>query len=166
MEEIWKTIENYEGLYQVSNLGRVKSLPRNTTRGKILANRIDKKGYHYVSLSKNGKEKPYSIHRLVALSFIENPEGKITVNHKNGIKADNNLLNLEWATRSENQIHAYATGLCKKGEMHGSSKLTEVQAIEIKYGYKNIPYKQIVQIYGITKSQISDIRRGKKWKHI
>lgn len=105
--EIWKDIPEYEGLYQVSNEGRIR---RNGQTRKL---HKDYRGYLTVSLSKHSKMKYYKVHRLVALAFIPNPEGKRTVNHKDGNKENNRLENLEWATHSENIIHANKMGLRK-----------------------------------------------------
>lgn len=125
MEEIWKDIQGYEGLYQVSNLGRVKSLARLDTRGQRVSEKILKlgkhrAGYFRVNLYKNGKMKQYLVHRLVALAFIPNPENKEQVNHIDGNKQNNVIENLEWCTHSENIQHAYRTGLAKGlvGENH------------------------------------------------
>jgi len=102
--EEWKDIEGYEGLYQVSDLGRVRSLPRNTTSGKILKPGTDRKGYLYVILSKNGKAKSHTVHRLVALAFIPNddPEHKTEVNHLNEKKSDCRACNLNWMSHKSN----------------------------------------------------------------
>ena len=101
--EIWKDIEGYEGLYQVSNLGRVKSLNYNRTRKeKILKHGSDKKGYLYVNLCKEGKKRNYRVHRLVAETFIDNLENKPEVNHKDEDKTNNKVENLEWVTSKEN----------------------------------------------------------------
>lgn len=105
--EIWKDIPGYEGLYQVSNLGRVKSL----ITGKKLKELNAATGYLQAVLYKNRIPKRFLIHRLVAETFIKNPNKKPTVNHKNGVKHDNRLKNLEWATYKENMCHAFATGL-------------------------------------------------------
>lgn len=113
MNEIWKDIENYEGLYQVSNLGRVKSLPRNTAHLRIMTPRKDRGGYLYIGLTKNGINKSKKVHRLVAQAFIPNVDNKPTVNHKNGVKTDNNVENLEWATQKEQAQHAVKIGLWK-----------------------------------------------------
>ena len=112
LNEVWKDIPQYEGLYQVSNIGRIKALPRvreNHTHGvwiqpeQIMATRLNEDGYECVSLTKkNGKRKTEKIHRLVALAFIPNPERKSEVNHKNCIRDDNRVENLEWVTRKEN----------------------------------------------------------------
>lgn len=113
MEEVWEDIPEYEGFYKVSNLGRVKSLPRNGTiqQERIMINKITKQGYVTVHLRKLGVSKYLKIHRLVALTFLNNPENKPQVNHKDGNKENNNLSNLEWMTVSENVQHAFDTGL-------------------------------------------------------
>ena len=114
-KEIWKDIKGYEGSYQVSNLGSVKSLNRfdsagHKLKGKILKACINFDGYHQVILC-NGRIKTFTSHRLIASAFIPNPENKPEVNHKKGIKLDNRASELEWCTRSENMQHAYDIGL-------------------------------------------------------
>lgn len=94
--EIWKDIEGYEGLYQVSNLGRVKSLKFN--KEKILKLLLDSKGYYKVNLYKNNKIKTYLMHRLIASAFISNPNNLPQVNHKDEDKTNNKVENLEWCT--------------------------------------------------------------------
>ena len=118
MEEIWRDIEGYEGIYQVSNLGRVKSLTRNI----FLKLQRDKKGYCVCKLSNGKNRKEAKGHRLVAQAFIPNPENKRQVNHINGIKTDNRVENLEWCTSQENNIHAVKTGLKVYSEKSGKPK--------------------------------------------
>lgn len=120
MQEIWKDIPNYEGLYQISNLGNVKSLERIVTHNKygtahikekLLRPRDDSKGYGRVVLYKNNKKKQFKIHRLVAETFLPNKSNKSAVNHIDGNKKNNNVNNLEWCTIKENNIHAFENGL-------------------------------------------------------
>lgn len=118
---IWKDIPEYEGLYQVSNLGEVKSLSKNrnafnsyyVSKERILKPALNDSGYKIVVLTKNKKPKSLRIHRLVALAFIDNLENKPQVNHKDGNKTNNNVENLEWCTNGENGKHAYKLGLKK-----------------------------------------------------
>lgn len=125
MEEIWKDIEGYEGLYQVSNLGNVKSLRKRIDKGKchrhfdekILKPIETNRGYLRVKLCKDRKIKKIRVHRLVAEAFIKRPE--LEVNHIDGNKKNNKVENLEWVTQRENKQHAWITGLYhKKGGKH------------------------------------------------
>lgn len=107
MEEIWKDIEGYEGYYQVSNLGRVRSLDHIDCRGRHIKGKTtkqlkDKDGYYYVQLNKNGVQTKKKVHRLVAIAFIPNPENKREVSHLDETKTNNQVSNLEWATSKEN----------------------------------------------------------------
>lgn len=122
MKEIWKDIKDYEGLYQVSNFGRVRSLnhyikqknnSKKLYKGQILKPHSNHSGngYYIIGLFKNNKRKSFLVHRLVAEAFIDNPENKPEVNHKDGITINNSVDNLEWATRREQMIHAYKHGL-------------------------------------------------------
>ena len=119
-KEIWKDIKDYEEMYQISDLGRVKSLARiikhqnrHYRKDKILKTSIDNHGYLQVTLCKNGKVKRFHVHRLVAQAFIPNPENKPQVNHIDGNKLNNNINNLEWNTAGENTYHAYKNDLIK-----------------------------------------------------
>lgn len=121
MKEIWKDIEGYEGLYKISNYGRVKSIPRNGTQvktEKILKRIITDCNYVVAVLSKENKIKRILVHRLVAKAFIPNPENKPCINHKDGNKHNNCVDNLEWCTYSENLKHAFANNLRKPTNQH------------------------------------------------
>ena len=119
--EVWKDIKDYEGLYKISNLGNIESLDKNKIikssnqfkqfiakriyKGKRISQVLNKNGYYQVALYKNGKSCNKLVHRLVAHEFLDNVENKPTVNHINGIKTDNRVENLEWATYKEQTIH-------------------------------------------------------------
>lgn len=115
--EIWKDIKGFEGRYMVSNTGMVKSLKRIRKFGsqvreineRILKTACDRNGYPFIVLSDYPNKKQSMVHRLVALAFIDNPDGLPCVNHKNGIKTDNTVDNLEWVTYSENSKHYFDT---------------------------------------------------------
>ncbi len=120
--EEWKDIIGYEGYYQISNFGNVKSLERRIEAGisrrgfrlikeRILKPRIDNLGYYGILLSFNNIKRGFRIHRLVGIHFIHNPENKTTINHIDGIKTNNHISNLEWNTYSENNQHAFDLGL-------------------------------------------------------
>lgn len=135
-KEIWKDIPAYEGLYQVSNFGNIKALAKRyqcgiegtPTREKsehILRAAKSRDGYLCVVLCKNGTRKTSSIHRLVALSFCDNPQNEKEVNHKDGDKQNNYYLNLEWVSRSKNIIHAFENNLkvSLSGGKHGCARI-------------------------------------------
>lgn len=111
MTEFWKPIVEYAGKYEVSNFGRVRN-----ARGAMLKPFLTHGGYLMVALCDKGSKTNYRLNRLVAEAFIPNPDRKKEVNHKNGRKTDNNAVNLEWSTKSENMRHAYQNGLQTKGK--------------------------------------------------
>lgn len=111
MKEIWKDIPGYEGLYQASNLGNIRSLPRNATKGKLLSFSKSKNGYYHIILSKNNNQKTFNVHRLIMLTFYG--KSNLQIDHIDGNKQNNNLNNLEYVTNSENMKRAYKNGLLK-----------------------------------------------------
>lgn len=128
--------------------------------------------YVKVTIYNNGKQKTMYVHRLVAQTFIPNPDSKPEINHINGIKSDNRVENLEWSTPKENTKHAYATGLRvaspSLGENNGSSKLTEKQVLEIRelYSTKKYTTRGLGKMFDVSNQLISSIVNNKRWKHI
>ena len=167
MSEVWKSIEGYEGLYEVSSSGRVarKCCDRRFT-DKIMSFGTNRAGYKHVTLSTNGNRKTYDIQRLVACAFVKNSYGKPDVNHIDGDKSNNMHENLEWVTKSENMYHSIKIGLHQRGCEHVNSKLTEDDVRQIRYleGY----YTQITVaiIYGVSRRLVQLIQSGRVWKHI
>ena len=174
--EIWKPIKDFEGLYEVSNLGRVKSLSRlkhpNCGRyylkEKILKIWKNPNGYYATCLSKNGNHTK-TIHRLVAETFIPNQNNYPCVNHKDEDKSNNCVDNLEWCTRSENMKHAYGHGLkSSKGMKNGRNILSEEDIKYIRSNYiprdNNFGSKVLASKFGVAHQTISAVIRRQNWK--
>lgn len=165
MEEIWKDIKRFEGKYQVSNLGRVKSFARKTP--KILKPRIDKDGYHEYGLYCTFVKKTLYRrgHRLVAEAFIPNPKNLPVINHLNLVKNDNRVDNLEWCTVCHNNRHGYANNI-----LHRTiSNLTENEIIESVELYKQgFSYKQLTEHFGIRcrDDYWGEVMSGRKFSNI
>lgn len=176
MIEEWKDIQGYEGYYQVSNLGRVKSVSRTrlgnkksviSVPEKILKGGITR-GYRTVILCIDSKIKSFSIHRIVANAFIDNPYNKSQVNHIDGIKLNNTVDNLEWTTAQENTQHAWDNGLSRsvKGSDHPFSKLSMYEVIELRKIINSVIYSQrtIANVYNIDQAIISRLKNNKIYK--
>jgi len=174
--EIWKDIKGYEGLYQVSNLGRVKSLPREVnyrhgkrfTKEKILNNQLNRNtGYYHIVLTVNNNKKSIQIHRELCRCFFDSFDELKVVNHKNGIKTDNRLQNLEMVTFKENTIHARKIGLLNDyGEKSSNSKLKNWQVFYIKYCWDKKGVISLSKKFQISYKTILKIKNGKTWNHI
>ncbi|MCF1632931.1 NUMOD4 domain-containing protein [Tetragenococcus koreensis] len=171
MKEIWRTIVGYEGFYEVSSLGKVRSLKRSIEQkgdvkhirvmeGRVLKHNLDRNGYHKVVLSKNGKTKTFKIHRLVAKAFILNTDNLPQVNHIDEDKTNNCVSNLEWCTAKQN-IN-YGTRIKRQRVARGK----KVEGIDSK---GNIVFKfgtiREAAKYGFSHQCISACARGRNKKH-
>lgn len=142
MKEVWKEIEGYEGFYEISNLGNVRSvggqIGTSLRKPRVLAQSSTKDGYKKVRLQRNEKDKTVQVHRLVAEYFIDNPHNYDTVNHKDGDKTNNKVENLEWCNRSYQMYHAYEKGLktSRIGSTNANAKLTPDDVRYIRKMYK------------------------------
>lgn len=171
MAEIWKDIPNYDNLYQVSNMGRIKSCSkivlRNSGKGnalkeeKILSLEKIKSGYLRVQLSHNKSKKKYLVHRLVALVFIENVNNKKQVNHKDSVRDNNESSNLEWVTNKENQIHSVLSG-----NHNRKLKNDDVFLIRSLYKNGNISINKIATNYNMSIQAISNVVNYKTFKFL
>lgn len=166
MEEVWKDIEGYEGLYQVSNFGRVRTL-------KIMKPAKLKKGYLYLTLSRDNKKKCTSVHRLVAKAFIHNPRNYPQVNHIDGNKENNNINNLEWCDNSFNQKEAYKLGYQKPRRHYKTAYKVNQYNLEGDYIKQWESVASIERELGYSKASISGCCNGiyKKahgyiWKYV
>jgi len=178
MKEEWRWIPEYEGRYEVSNLGRVRSYYtcRNTPRpeARILKSWTINTGYPVVGLAKPGRKSRFLVHRLVASAFIPNPLCHPDVNHKDSNRANPRVDNLEWVTRSENQKHAVRFGNLRppslRGEAAPSSVLKEAQVLEIRAiyikGSRTTGQKPLARRYGVDQDTIANIVYRRTWTHI
>jgi hypothetical protein len=183
--DVWKDVIGYEGLYQVSNLGNVRSLDREIApnnrvpywrKGKICKQSKSNLGYMTVGFTVNNVKVSKYVHRLVAEAFIDNINDYPQVNHIDCDKTNNRVDNLEWCTNSQNHTHASKNGLNKlhlhrvaySGEKNGRSLLTKEQVLEIKQKY--IPYKysakKLAKEYNVSESCITHILNNTSWKEI
>ena len=177
--EIWKKIPNYP-LYEASNMGFIKTFNwKNQGKERIMKPALDGSGYLRTMLKgEDGRFHTIKVHRIIGQTFIPNPKNKPQINHLNCIKTDNRVINLEWATVSENQIHAFKEQRRNiKGENNPATKLTDKQVIEIreKYTYNRkggkgvsgVVTKLILAVeYNVNIWVIKQIVTGKSWKHL
>ena len=166
--EKWRWIPGYEGLYLVSDQGRVFSMPSKTHYGHMMKLGESSYGYLRVCLCKENNKRGYQVHRLVASAFIDNPDGKPEVNHKDGNRQNNAAANLEWVTRSENEKHAYAV-LGKKPNAPWRGKPREFARVFSdktvrKIRASNEPSRALAARYGVSKTTILNIKNNQIYK--
>lgn len=157
--EIWKPIAGYEGLYEVSNLGRVKSLPRKTSTGGIMKPSTTVWGYLMCALWKDGKGKSFSVHRLVAEAFIPNPGNKPTVNHIDCNKKNNHVDNLEWCTQTENVRHSVRLGHYESSGAPNKPVIQREKHGQFENRFRSI--QEAARITGVPQQNISKCCQGR-----
>jgi hypothetical protein len=172
-KEIWMDVVGYEGLYQVSNLGRVKGLDRliyfnKVKKSNILNQYLSKNGYYYVTLSKNSKSERKAVHRIVCENFIFNKHNKRVVSHINNIKTDNRIINLEWVSYSENNKKAFLENINKPilGSKRHTSTINENTVLLIREMAKINTRKEICQKLNLGYHLVTCVILRKTWKHI
>ena len=177
MKRKWVDINDFEGLYRVSNFGEIKSVKRiaKHSRGymtrpikeKILKQFKNPSGYCTVTLFKNGKHHVKTVHRIVMDSFTPHNK-KEQINHKNLNKHDNRIVNLEWCTRMENVYHAKRNGAYKNGSHHVNAKFTDAQIVLIRLLYKTGKYSHptLGKIFKVAHSTIGRILRHESYDTI
>lgn len=168
MKEGWKEIEGFEGVYSISNLGRVRSFPRKVkfgsqkrmTEDRVLKSSDNGRGYKYVTLSYKGVAVREYVHRLVAKHFLEKGKDRAQVNHKNGDKSDNTYNNLEWVTQEENEEHAVVNGLI--GGTESQLTLLKMNMIIDLLKSENYTIAEIEGVFGVSKTVIDQVRKTDK----
>lgn len=167
MRERWKWAPGFEGFYLVSDRGRVMSVPHNPIAGpscgRMLKAHLCGSGYEKVDLTVAGAKRQVMVHRLVAEAFIPNPHGKPQVNHIDGDKTNNAVENLEWATQSENMLHAYANLPRKAYDHCHSVKLTAEEAREIREEQGTAT--EIAKRHGISDVMVLKIKKRECWRN-
>jgi len=173
--ERWRDVPEFEGLYKVSDWGRVRSLDRVTVdslgrlrrfKGRVLKFKLDRVGYHLVNLCRDGDQATYKVHRLVLLAFVREPEPGQECRHLNGDPADNRLENLAWGTSAENKADKLEHGTDNRGPKHPNAKLTEADVLAIRAMAGDYSQTALGRMFSVSKSQIGKIIRCEKWAHL
>lgn len=169
MKEEWRPVSGYEGIYEVSSEGRIRSIvSRAGSRCGLLTEKFTSHGYVYIDLARDGVKRRFLVHALVATVFIgQRPTDGHQVNHRDGTKRNNVFTNLEWVTPRENNMHALATGLRRPTDVRGvrnpNARLTIKQVAEILALAGKESQRSIAKRYGICKSMVGNIHQRKAW---
>jgi hypothetical protein len=163
----WRPVPKWEGWYEASDLGQVRRVQGYTSpKGpRMLRGTLDR-GYRRVALCRHNKPCYFSVHRIVATTFIPNPSNLPEVNHLNGKRGDNRVSNLEWATRSSNAKHGADMGLSPTGERHRCAKLTAASVTFIRNVWGIFSHRELAQRFGVSLGCIKDIQAGRTWKQL
>lgn len=163
-------ITGYEGLYDVSNLGRVRSYHnfgfKRRDNPRMMNPTKERYGYLQLTLCKNTVHEQIKVHQIVARAFLPPNPGGMQIDHVNGVKTDNRVDNLEWVTPKENTLRSVKTGLKPKGERHWRHKLTKLQVDEIRSLYKtgNYTHRSLGEIFGVSHSVVGNVIRNQTWR--
>lgn len=165
--EIWKPIAGWEGLYEVSSLGRVRALPTKYRHGiRVLKPSLRVGGYYRVTLTSHQVSAQILIHRLVLVAFIGPCPPGCESRHLDGVRSHNWLSNLRWGTKLENAADRKIHGTQCLGEGHGRAKITEADVVNIRLAAGKIRQTDLAKKYGIVQSKISAIQRRELWRHV
>ena len=176
LTETWRAIPGYEGAYEVSDLGRVRSLDRHVptrrhggapmrVHGRMKKQGTNRLGYRTVRIGQRSKA---LVHRLIALTFLGPPPPGTQVHHLDGCKHNNHASNLAWVTASENTKHAFETGLAtpSRGESHYATRFTEEEVRTIRRLAGTVSQQELAKRYGVRQPTISKIVRRERWAHV
>ncbi len=174
MEERWLGVVGYEGLYEVSDLGRVRRVRASMgTRAGKVKKQSHEKGYAKVNLCRWCRAKTFWVHRLVAKTFLGLPLPGYEVNHKNGLHSDNRVDNLEWVTVAENNLHSYRVlgrkphhVSCNQGEKAAVAKLKNEDVLLIRRLGRGRTQRELGSMFGVTHATIWNILAGRTWRHL
>lgn len=173
---IWKFHPDFEGYVEISTEGGVRTVSRlvtypqgwsKTVKGKSIARRVSDRGYYTSTLQVAGKPVPQQIHRLVAETFIPNPDNLPFINHKDGNKLNNCVENLEWCTAEQNLQHAARTDLMRTGSRHRDAKLSESDALEIvRLDTLGVSKNIIASQFGVCYRTVYNVLTGRNWSNV
>lgn len=169
--EIWRPVVGHEADYEVSNMGRIRriSRARRAVPGSIIVAVPNDKGYLYVGLHRDGRQRTVAVHKIVAIAFMNPPlNARWEINHIDGVKANCRLENLEFSTRLANIRHAWAMGLMPRGEKRGHAKLSDDQVREIRrrHGVGGVSKTALAREIGVSFHTIFDVLAGRTWRHV
>jgi hypothetical protein len=178
-DEVWKPIPGYEGHYEASSNGRLRSVKQDSPT--VLTLNTDRYGYHQIGLYHEGERHYHTVHRLVAKTFIpRDGQEELEVNHKDGDKKNNHIANLEWVTRSQNMKHSFEIGIRQppsnyggrgkpsKGAENGRAKMNAegVRLSRAIYATRSISQRELGEMFGVCQSVMGKLLRNDKWKHV
>lgn len=172
--EEWRDVPGYEGFYQVSSFGAVRSLDRvvfgakkQTVKGRLLSERDNGNGYKFVTLWSGGRQENMYVHRLVLLAFSGPSEKGLSACHNDGDRSNNRLSNLRWDTTIANHADKKIHGTLRQGGRCYQAKLSDIDIQSIRRMLSaGFEQKEVAKLFGISQPSVSDIKHGRTWKHV